>query len=449
MSSNYNDYFNFKGSHIVANIKYEVYQPWGYPLILKNHLGRVLATLQVFFDDAPINNQNYPIPIPFEDGFQIIFPSDDSIKRGRPISYVITQHCKEAGFIKFDLGFNKIPSCITDPPENINEVNELRCFDPMAIKANQLDNWKELIIKGKPKTKLNPSDPTGFVSLKEESKAESCEKVGTYLYMTVCPQQTKALSELFENTQWYVEDTIIVEKDYYIQNDWTDEDISTSRSFTPLASPILSRGITSSGITSSGSRSHELTSYGSIAYSSAQATVSKPVICANYIDRSSYIEQATTIINKNIMSSTVAEMTGGQRIICQSGSATHAEYNYMVRTTPRKIGLSIMDIKIAEPIAEPIAKDYSNFNPEEIQIMVMSYLEEIKNSHSNKMLSIVKTCKTYKTDICTVCLENPSNILFVRCGHICACLGCVKELKICPICRANILYKINESVLGF
>jgi hypothetical protein len=206
----YSQYFKQQGSHTENGNMYVVYQPYGFPLILKNGSGRVLATLQVFFSDAPIDKQNYPIPVPHEGGFQIIFQSGDLIEEGRPIEYVVTNHCKEAGYVKFDFGFNKLPSCETDPPENINNVNEIRSFESFAIKSNQLDSWKQLIIKAKKKT--NSDGTTSTVSLKEETAAKESEKVGTYLYFTVTPQKVEPLCSLFKDVYWCTEDTIVIEK---------------------------------------------------------------------------------------------------------------------------------------------------------------------------------------------------------------------------------------------
>ena len=515
--STYNEYFKYEGSHVVDNVEYKVYQPYGFPLILKAQSGRVLATLQVFFDDALIYNQNYPIPVPFEGGFQIIFQSDDSIDNGRPIKYVITQHCKEANLIKFDIGFNKIPSCVTDPPENINNVNELHPFEPFAIKSNQLNGWKELIVKTK--KKINSDNTTSSVSLDEESKAEPNEKVGTYLYLTVCPQQNKELSELFKDAQWHTEDTIIIEKndtrwENVTHNSFPSGIIATrgnimraAENFNyyenalmpgPVAfAPHEHVGIKSTGLVKSARQvqvqvqtpfttpTELLPTLTSAAFTPranapivdspapilAAQKVSAPVACSAYLDdldcpeawqtsdnvspllasaprkpellESATILEATETINKTIMSSKVAEMTGGQRIICQSGNMTNVEYDYEVRTAPRKIGLSIMDLKIT--------KIYSEFTPDEIKAMVMTYLEEIKKLKDRELISsFAKNCKIYKSDVCTVCLGDVPNIVLIRCGHICTCSDdCTDILKNkCPICRENIICKITESVFN-
>ena len=39
---------------------------------------------------------------------------------------------------------------------------------------------------------------------------------------------------------------------------------------------------------------------------------------------------------------------------------------------------------------------------------------------------------------CKVCLDRDANMLFVPCGHMCACMQCVSRLKQCPLCRSRI-----------
>jgi hypothetical protein len=475
-SSTYNEYFKYEGSYVVDNINYEVYQPHGFPLILKATSGRVLATIQVFFDDTPIYNNKYPIPVPFEAGFQIIFQSDDSIDLGRPIKYVITQHCKEATLVKIDLGFNNVPSCVTDPPENINNVNELHPFEPFAIKSNQLDDWKELIVKTK--KKINSDDTTSSVSLDEESKAPVSDKLGTYLYITVCPQQNKGLSELFKDAQWYTEDTIIIEKNYEIfpsgimhtrgsimptrrniihaADDFNYFSNPSLPLRTPAFHPYVATGIPlpASDTTLISCARRVYAPIACTACTASPARIPQPIASPVIDDllflnelsinneKSATISKAISTVNKNIMSSKIAEMTGGQRIICQMGGVTCAEYDYAVRTEPKKIGLSIMDLGIT--------KVYSKFTPDEIKEMIGSYLEEIKKSKDKEFISFAKNCKKYKSDVCTVCLGDVPNIVLVRCGHVCTCSDdCTDILKDkCPICRASIICKIKESVFN-
>ncbi|XP_076818970.1 uncharacterized protein LOC143464937 isoform X2 [Clavelina lepadiformis] len=39
---------------------------------------------------------------------------------------------------------------------------------------------------------------------------------------------------------------------------------------------------------------------------------------------------------------------------------------------------------------------------------------------------------------CKICLDQPAEVLFIPCRHLCSCTGCEKYLRKCPICRAEI-----------
>jgi hypothetical protein len=558
--SKYTDYFKFKGSKIDGKTIYEVYQPYGYPLILKkNH--RVLASIQVFFDDEPIEHQKYPIPVPHDGGFQIIFQSDDLLDKGRPIKYILTNHCKETGYVKIDLGFNNIPSCVTDPPENINNINEIRSFECVEIKSNQNDSWKELIIKTK--QKINSDGSTSFIELKDETNSST--KLGSYLYLTVTPQNDPIMSELFKDACWCTDELIIVEKNnntiFYFGDQpfgtytpanpiarqplgtftsanatapapfgYTQAPIATAPAPTPSnpfmnpynsqflqpksvneiskgghtsyrgvginhdnKKPILRRGPTNSvnemcksikqninQIYEAGEKIHEDINMDNNKKSILQRGLSQgkglfkglfqkkdnATNVSETIDYGSSVSSDSNIMrggtfgsdeewgdfdekckitdknNVNIDKSKVAEMIGGDRIIKQHGNTTNAKYDYTVRTKPQRIGLSIMDLGII--------KVYTEFSDEDIKNLINSYFEDIKNSENIELVKIANSIKKYKQDDCTVCLDSSTSILLVRCGHICTCsIECTEILKNkCPICRSNILCKIDEKIFN-
>ena len=51
----------------------------------------------------------------------------------------------------------------------------------------------------------------------------------------------------------------------------------------------------------------------------------------------------------------------------------------------------------------------------------------------------INDIKTFKNDLCTICLERIPNVLFCLCGHICICEKCneIKKLNSCPICKTK------------
>jgi hypothetical protein len=46
-----------------------------------------------------------------------------------------------------------------------------------------------------------------------------------------------------------------------------------------------------------------------------------------------------------------------------------------------------------------------------------------------------------ETHLCSICLDAPTCMVLVDCGHQCACRDCVKPLRECPICRMRIKRK--------
>jgi len=43
--------------------------------------------------------------------------------------------------------------------------------------------------------------------------------------------------------------------------------------------------------------------------------------------------------------------------------------------------------------------------------------------------------------VCSICLSNPRNVVFLPCGHVCACSSCSEKLNDCPVCRGVIKNK--------
>jgi len=51
--------------------------------------------------------------------------------------------------------------------------------------------------------------------------------------------------------------------------------------------------------------------------------------------------------------------------------------------------------------------------------------------------------QTFLTPECVVCLEQKSCVILLPCGHLCACAQCCYDLSQCPLCRADILTRVN------
>lgn len=44
---------------------------------------------------------------------------------------------------------------------------------------------------------------------------------------------------------------------------------------------------------------------------------------------------------------------------------------------------------------------------------------------------------------CVVCLDRQSDVIFLKCGHVCTCSKCSQPLKQCPLCRGDIITRIK------
>ena len=72
-----------------------------------------------------------------------------------------------------------------------------------------------------------------------------------------------------------------------------------------------------------------------------------------------------------------------------------------------------------------------NINPDNVRNRI--------NKNNNEGIIPINEGKTFKNDLCTICLEKIPNVLFCLCGHICICEKCneIKKLNSCPICKTE------------
>nr|XP_027222016.1 E3 ubiquitin-protein ligase LRSAM1-like [Penaeus vannamei] len=43
---------------------------------------------------------------------------------------------------------------------------------------------------------------------------------------------------------------------------------------------------------------------------------------------------------------------------------------------------------------------------------------------------------------CVICLDSGCEVVFLPCGHVCACSKCCTTLAVCPMCRSPVISKI-------
>ena len=122
-----------------------------------------------------------------------------------------------------------------------------------------------------------------------------------------------------------------------------------------------------------------------------------------------------------------------------------------------KIIISIIRIDLESFIINPYVIDLSRFafnpniNLDNVRNRINNEInnEEIIpiNENNNEGIIPINEGKTFKNDLCTICLERIPNVLFCLCGHICVCEKCneIKKLNSCPVCKTeNNILRIIE-----
>lgn len=51
--------------------------------------------------------------------------------------------------------------------------------------------------------------------------------------------------------------------------------------------------------------------------------------------------------------------------------------------------------------------------------------------------------ETFQSAECVVCMERKCDIIFLPCGHLCACSVCDRDLTSCPLCRSAIAQRVK------
>lgn len=64
-------------------------------------------------------------------------------------------------------------------------------------------------------------------------------------------------------------------------------------------------------------------------------------------------------------------------------------------------------------------------------------IEAIKEKKLEAFVIEIAKRKTQEETKCIICYEKPRSMVFVQCGHMCACEKCAPTLKCCPVCRKD------------
>ena len=182
--------------------RYVIYRS-RYPLmVLRSKSGTDLAVVTFKYDTytasshipRPVNLSG-KIPTDTESNrerFQVLFDVND-----KPIAIGITNLCDR--MIKLDFSRKDVKINETDPPNNLNRVNELTAYQTYSIRADQTNGSRQIIV-----SKKTSSTHTKGITLKEEESRPKEEKFGDYLYLHAFCSYGSGLEPLFAEAQWRV-----------------------------------------------------------------------------------------------------------------------------------------------------------------------------------------------------------------------------------------------------
>ena len=75
----------------------------------------------------------------------------------------------------------------------------------------------------------------------------------------------------------------------------------------------------------------------------------------------------------------------------------------------------------------------------EKSVLVRCPIRQIKTSLCTNQSSVLSESANHKLK--PLCFQ--SCVILLPCGHLCACARCVMDLTVCPLCRAEILTRVN------
>lgn len=101
-------------------------------------------------------------------------------------------------------------------------------------------------------------------------------------------------------------------------------------------------------------------------------------------------------------------------------------------------------LKLQHAAEEELLNSRRVFNNESAELLMqVEVLRSVKLQLSRQIKELEKRCRTLEDsfeqccgkDTCVVCMEAPSNAVFLKCGHMVCCEGCAESLACCPMCR--------------
>lgn len=444
------------------NTRYDIYQCKYPSMVLRSKDGKDLAAVSFKYNVSHDDSARSSLPRPVQIGtdekgrkrYQVLFDHDN-----KAFSIVITNLCDQ--YIKFDFLQKDVYIKETDPPENLNQVNEVQGHQSYEITADQNNESRQIMIK-----KKITSTHTIGVTLEEEEKKTSEEKVGDYLYLHVSPKIGSSICDLFKDAVWFntyfvalqkqipkiVENNYLcshipqmtrgipIEEDYESEESaggggygWDDDDYDDY---------LLCAGPTVLAKKTSMDRAVPQCAAVPEAVFSTKHT-NGDISDSDYDDESSDSE----VVNEAVLSSTlvpssesgtvtqsyVGKITGGDKLNVRS-YFTGVNYDYTLNSEVVVLGFSVVE-----------TNDF-DFTTTGDYVEYTFYKDLLLD---NKLMDI----PIYKNDTCCYCMTDKPTNIFYPCGHEAFCSDCVGEFKKkqvetknkveCPLCRVNVCFSFK------
>lgn len=428
-------YFQNRGNLNKDNDEYKIYYCKYPSMVLRSKDGTDLAVVNFKYDFPSHTDIGKNIPRPVElnsnldnkQRFQILFN-----KNKQPFVIAITNLCDE--IIKFDFLKKDVIIKETDPPENLNEINEIHSFETYEINADQNNNSRRLQIE----KKTSPNKHDGITLNEEEN---TTEKYGDYLYLNVSVKNNadKELKKLFSESIWAITNFISNKQPNIISSYSTIRENNylscpTSQLYCDGASNVSCNYIPKSMISYDSFQKVEKYSTQMSFCIDEKADSEDDDNCSDdSIENNddSFVSSTAPPVSENtIAQSYVAGIKGGE-IVKINSNKTGLLYDYEIPTPVAIIGMSVID---------NYDFDFTNTSD---YISYSFYKDQLLG---NKLMEIT----VYDQDICTFCMTSkPKNVLY-PCGHNCFCNDCCGEFKKsqkllkdgidCPLCKKNVMF---------
>ena len=193
-------YFRYQDSRTISDASFKVFQPIGYPIVLRSKKDdRDLACIMINDIKRPVTKPFFTALPNAKNRYQMIFGNDST-----EMEFILTNLCYE-GYVKIDIMKDDRKIVETDPG-GLNQVNEVRPLESYSVRADFTNDNRQIIVKKSVK------ESTGeHVSLKDDESAPKGEKIGGLLYITVTAREgIPDLLEYFKETYWVVSDYILI-----------------------------------------------------------------------------------------------------------------------------------------------------------------------------------------------------------------------------------------------